>query len=79
MALTRSGDREAFSTLVCRYEERALHTARGILLNLESAREVAQEAFLKVYAFRERFDLPLAHRVPPANWSGIGARKPAVP
>ncbi len=54
--LTCEGEREAFRLLVERFETRAVHVARGIVGSYETAREVAQEAFLKVYAARERFD-----------------------
>jgi RNA polymerase sigma-70 factor (ECF subfamily) len=56
-ALTCTGQKEAFRVLVERYEDRAVHTARAVVGNTETAREIAQEAFLKVYAHRERFDL----------------------
>ena len=56
-ALCIDGQRAAFQTLVERYEAKAVFTARGIVGNTETAREVAQDAFLKVYAHRERFDL----------------------
>ncbi len=55
-ALTVEGEREAFHLLVDRYEAKAVHTARSIVGSYETAREVAQEAFLKVYAARDRFD-----------------------
>lgn len=54
--LTREGERDAFKLLVERYEARAVHVARGIVGSYETAREVAQDAFLKVYAARDRFD-----------------------
>ena len=57
MALSIDGQRAAFQELVERYQDRAFHTARGVVGNSETAREVAQEAFLKVYASRDRFDL----------------------
>jgi len=57
MALACAEEQEAFRVLVERYEDRAIHTARSVVGNLETAREIAQEAFLKVYASRERFDL----------------------
>tara|TARA_B100001750_G_C15423163_1_gene554033 strand:- start:344 stop:985 length:642 start_codon:yes stop_codon:yes gene_type:complete len=56
-ALIKEDDRGAFRCLVERYEGKAVHTARSIVLNLETAREVAQDVFLKIYAHRERFDL----------------------
>ncbi|MCH2112092.1 MAG: sigma-70 family RNA polymerase sigma factor, partial [Planctomycetes bacterium] len=57
MALTCDGDQGAFRVLVERYEDRAVHTARAVVGNIETAREIAQESFLKVYASRDRFDL----------------------
>ncbi len=54
--LTQEGERDAFRLLVERYETRAIHVARGIVGSYETAREVAQDAFLKVYAARDRFD-----------------------
>ncbi len=54
--LTCEGERDAFRLLVERYEARAVHVARGIVGSYETAREVAQDAFLKVYAARDRFD-----------------------
>ncbi|MDP7063271.1 MAG: sigma-70 family RNA polymerase sigma factor [Planctomycetota bacterium] len=61
-ALTCEGEREAFHLLVERYEGRAIHTARSIVGSYETAREVAQEAFLKTYAARDRFDQKRAFR-----------------
>ncbi|MBC8327643.1 MAG: sigma-70 family RNA polymerase sigma factor [Planctomycetes bacterium] len=57
LALACDGEKTAFLILVQRYEDRAVHTARAVVGNLETAREIAQEAFLKVYAHRERFDV----------------------
>lgn len=57
LAICCGGDREAFKILVDRYEEKALHTVRTIVGSPETSREVVQEAFLKVYANRERFDM----------------------
>ena len=56
-ALCLDGSKEAFKGLVERYELPAVHTARGIVGNTETAREVVQDAFLKGYANREKFDL----------------------
>ena len=60
--LTCEGEREAFRLLVERYEGRAIHTARSIVGSYETAREVAQEAFLRCYSARERFDTKRAFR-----------------
>jgi RNA polymerase sigma-70 factor (ECF subfamily) len=54
--LTRDGERDAFRLLVERYEGKAVHVARGYVRSFEIAREIAQEAFLKVYDTRDRFD-----------------------
>jgi len=44
-----AGDREAFSTLVRRYQDYAYGTAIGMLSDFELGRDVAQEAFLCAY------------------------------
>lgn len=51
-----SGEQEAFRGLVERYERRAFWVARGMLGNDEDARDVAQEAFIRVHRSLERFD-----------------------
>ncbi|TAH38634.1 MAG: RNA polymerase sigma factor [Planctomycetota bacterium] len=57
LAVTCGGDLDAFRLLVERYEEKAMHTARSMVGSPETAREVVQDTFLKVYAHRQRFDL----------------------
>ncbi|MBC8371316.1 MAG: sigma-70 family RNA polymerase sigma factor [Planctomycetes bacterium] len=54
--LTRDGERDAFRLLVERLEGKALHIARGYVRSIEIAREIVQDAFLKVYNSREKFD-----------------------
>jgi len=49
IAEARRGDLAAFSALVEKYQERALHVACSFLGNWEDARDVAQEAFVKAY------------------------------
>ena len=56
----QSGDEGAFAWLVRRYEVRAYRIARGLLPNEEDARDVAQEAFLRVFRSIERFDFGYA-------------------
>ena len=73
-ALTREGEREAFRLLVERYEGRAIYTARSIVGSYETAREVAQEAFLRCYAARDRCDPKRAFR----TWFFRILRNPAV-
>ncbi|HEX9793955.1 MAG TPA: RNA polymerase sigma factor [Planctomycetota bacterium] len=57
LAVTCAGDRDAFRILVERYEDKAVHTARAIVGSPETAREVVQETFLRVYANRDKFDM----------------------
>lgn len=50
------GDEEAYSELVRRYHGRAYWVAYGLVSNEEEARDVVQDAFLRVYRALERFD-----------------------
>ena len=50
------GEEEGFEGLVKRHEERAMRVARGLVANREDARDLAQEAFLRVFRNLERFD-----------------------
>ena len=45
----RRGDTQAFRTLVERYQKRVFSLALGFLKNPDEARDVSQEAFLKVF------------------------------
>lgn len=54
-----AGDGGAFRTLVERHQQRAFWVARGMLNNDEDARDVAQEAFVRVHRSLERFDTSL--------------------
>lgn len=53
----REGDLSAFTALVDLYKERAVHIAYSFVGNFEDAKDIAQEAFIKVYdrlsSFRE--------------------------
>jgi RNA polymerase sigma-70 factor (ECF subfamily) len=51
----QGGDREAFETLVHRYDRDVLRIALNILHKPEDARDVYQEAFLKIYKNLPRF------------------------
>src|SRR5260370_17730653 len=51
----QSGDREAFEELVHRYDRDVLRIALNILHKPEDARDVYQEAFLKIYRNLHRF------------------------
>ncbi len=52
----QAGDAAAFRRLVERYERRVYGVAYGILHDRESARDVAQEAFLRVHRSFASFD-----------------------
>ncbi|MGH9678671.1 MAG: RNA polymerase sigma factor, partial [Candidatus Acidiferrales bacterium] len=51
----QAGDREAFEDLVHRYDRDVLRIALNILHKTEDARDVYQEAFLKIYKNLHRF------------------------
>ncbi len=51
----QSGDRDAFEELVHRYDRDVLRIALNILHKPEDARDVYQEAFLKIYKNLHRF------------------------
>jgi len=51
----QGGDREAFEALVHRYDRDVLRIALNILHKTEDARDVYQEAFLKIYKNLHRF------------------------
>jgi RNA polymerase sigma-70 factor (ECF subfamily) len=50
------GEEPAFAELVQRHEERAVRVALALIANREDARDLAQEAFLRVFRNLERFD-----------------------
>jgi RNA polymerase sigma-70 factor (ECF subfamily) len=52
----QGGDERAFETLVRRYQGRAIGIARSLVPGEEDARDLAQEAFLRVFRNLERFD-----------------------
>lgn len=52
----RLGDRDAFGGLVRRYEARLISVIRRFIHDLETARDLAQEAFLKSYERLDQFD-----------------------
>ena len=51
----RGGDADSFSALVEMHQERAIHAANAFLGNLEDARDMAQEAFVKAYENLDSF------------------------
>lgn len=50
------GEERAFAELVRRHEERAMRVALGLVANREDARDLAQDAFLRIFRNLERFD-----------------------
>jgi RNA polymerase sigma-70 factor (ECF subfamily) len=55
IALAQAGQRAAFETLVHRYDRDVLRLILNVLRNPEDARDVYQEAFLKIYRNLHRF------------------------
>lgn len=56
MARAREGDEEAFVALVDMYRDRAVNIAFRYLGDRTLAEDLAQEAFVRIYERRERFD-----------------------
>jgi len=54
------GSQEAFAALVERHQQRAFWAAYKVLGDAETARDVAQEAFVRVWRALERFDFSMA-------------------
>ncbi|HET6347474.1 MAG TPA: RNA polymerase sigma factor [Candidatus Krumholzibacteria bacterium] len=52
----KRGDKRAFETLVRRHMTDAFYVAYGFVGNAEDARDLSQEAFVKAYQARARFD-----------------------
>jgi RNA polymerase sigma-70 factor (ECF subfamily) len=56
---SQKGDEEAFRELVERYEKRAYWVACNMVHSHEEARDITQEAFLRVYRSIDRFKLKM--------------------
>ncbi len=56
MLLLREGDDAAMANLVRRYQNDVFRFCLHYVRNIETAKEMAQETFLRVYAARARFD-----------------------
>jgi RNA polymerase sigma-70 factor (ECF subfamily) len=52
----QAGDERAFESLVTRHQQRAWRIARNLVANDEDARDLAQEAFLRVFRNLANFD-----------------------
>ncbi len=53
---TREGQEDAFAALVARYEKRAFWVAFHVVGRVEDARDVAQEAFVRLFRSLDRYD-----------------------
>lgn len=56
MERTLQGDRQAFETLLIRYEKPVYNAAYRMLHNPDDARDVTQTVFLKVYEHLDQYD-----------------------
>lgn len=54
--MVRQGDRDAFGQLVRRYENRLISVIRRFVRDLETARDLTQEGFIKAYERLDQFD-----------------------
>ena len=57
MALLRKGHEEALSEIVARYQNDIFRFCYHYLKNRDTARDIAQETFIRVFTARERFDV----------------------
>ncbi|RKY21874.1 MAG: RNA polymerase sigma factor [Planctomycetota bacterium] len=55
-----AGDEDAFADLVNRHQERAFWAAYRVLGDADASRDVAQEAFVRVWRALDRFDFSMA-------------------
>lgn len=60
VTMAQSGNLQAFSTLVTRFQDMAFATAFAMLGNAQLAEDVAQEAFLEAYVNLTKLDTPAA-------------------
>lgn len=56
VAKSKAGDRQAFTTLLRRYERRVFSVANAMLRNVDDAKDVTQEAFWKAHNALDSFD-----------------------
>jgi RNA polymerase sigma-70 factor (ECF subfamily) len=52
----QKGDERAFETLVARHQQRAFRIARHLVPNPEDARDLVQDAFVRIFRNLDRFD-----------------------
>ena len=70
-------DEAAFDLLVARYQERAYRLAWSILRNAEDARDLSQEAFIRLSRSAHRIRAPTAAVDKTCERPGISGRGPA--
>jgi len=56
MLAVQQGDREAFGQIVARYQEDAVRLAYHYVKNWEDARDLSQDAFVKLFTQADRYD-----------------------
>jgi len=56
MKLACNGDNDAFGEIVRRYQTDVFRFCMHYLSNAEAAKDAAQDVFLRLYSYRERFD-----------------------
>ena len=56
MLRTKSGDKDAFVELIHRYQQPLVNFFRRIGANTSETEDLAQETFLRLYAYRERYE-----------------------
>ena len=56
VSMTLQGDKNAFCELIKRYEKQIYSLAYRLTNNLEDAKDLAQEAFTKIYLVLEKYD-----------------------
>ena len=71
----RSGDREAFTELVIRYQRPVYNAAYWILRSADDASDIAQDVFLKV---AERLDEYDSHHSSSAGSTGLPSMSPSI-
>jgi RNA polymerase sigma-70 factor (ECF subfamily) len=56
----QQGDEDAFAELVSRYQDKAFWVAYNLVGNTEESRDVAQEAFVRIFRALDRFDFNMS-------------------
>ncbi len=69
----RGGDHAAFETLMRRYQRRTIQQIYGIVRNIEDARDLSQDTFMKAYARLESYQVGTSFH----GWIAVIARNGA--